>query len=87
MGIWPVLSHATLPGILQKTERVLHIAIQQMVVLNHGANALVHRQRNTQRPQAETRVAAALQQAQGNGRQEQALQDRLRHFHALRNLL
>ena len=87
MRIRPVLSHATLPGILQKPDGVLHVAIQQMVVLNHGPNALVHRQRNTQRPQPETRLATALQQAQRNGRQEQALQDRLRHFHTLCNLL
>ena len=75
MGIRPILGHTTAPGVVQKLQRVLHVLVEQVVVLDHLGNALVLRQRHTQWTQAKTTLAAVLQQPQRYGRQQKALQN------------
>ena len=74
--IRPILGHAATPGVLQELQGVLHVLVEQMVVLNHLRNALVLRQGHAQGAQAKATLAAVLQQAQRHRRQQQTLQDR-----------
>ena len=86
MRIRPILGHAALPSVLQETQGVLHVAIEQVVVFNHGANTGVDRQGHAQRPQSKTGLASELQQTQRHRRQQQALQQGFGNANAKRDL-
>ena len=64
MGIRPVFGHATLPGIGQKLQGVLHVLVEQMVVLDHLRNTRVLRHRYAQGTQTKAALAAVFQQSQ-----------------------
>ena len=68
MRVGPVVGHLSLPRIVQKTNRVLHVPVQQVVVFRHGADARVECHRDTERPQSESPVAAVFKQIQCDGR-------------------
>ena len=78
-GIGPVVAHRTLPRSLQDGHRVVHVLVEQLVVLDHGLDARVADHRCPQGSQAITLLAALLEQAQRHSRLHQALQASSRH--------